>query len=143
MILLDTNVISEMMRLRPEPVVAAWLDKQAEEDLWTASVVIAELFSGVDLMPAGRKQGALRTAIEEMIAEDFRGQVLKFDVPAARRYGQILSSRRLLGHPIREMDALIAATALAHGATLATRNISDFHDCGIELVNPWEPNRRC
>ena len=137
MILLDTNVISEMMRLRPEPVVAAWLDKQPQEELWTASVVLAELLSGIELMPAGRKQTALRDAVEEMIADDFRGQVFRFDVPAARRYGQILSARKRIGRPIREMDALIAATALSHRAALATRNTSDFEDCGIELVNPW------
>ncbi|MGC1463324.1 MAG: type II toxin-antitoxin system VapC family toxin [Terracidiphilus sp.] len=138
MILLDTNVISEMMRLRPEPLVAAWLDKQPQEELWTASVVIAELLSGIELMSAGRKQRALREAVEEMIGEDFRGQVLKFDLFAARRYGQIFSSRRSTGRPIREMDALIAGTALANSATLATRNTPDFEDCGIQLVNPWQ-----
>ena len=104
MILLDTNVISEMTRVRPDPVVAAWLDKQPEEELWTASVVLAELFSGIDMMPAGRKQKALREAVEEMIADDFRGQILSFDLRAARQYGQILSIRRKLGRPIREFD---------------------------------------
>jgi predicted nucleic acid-binding protein len=138
MILLDTNVISEMMRLRPEPAVVSWLDKQPEEDLWTASVVLAELLSGIDLMPSGRKQKILRQAVEGMIAEDFREQVLKFDVPAARSYGQILSSRKRNGRPIREMDALIAATALVNGATLATRNTTGFEDCGIQLVDPWQ-----
>lgn len=138
MILLDTNVISEMTRLRPEPAVLAWLDNQPEELLWTASVVLAELLSGVELMAVGRKQSALREMIEGMIVEDFRGQILKFDVAAARGYGQILSSRKRIGRPIREMDALIAATALVHGATLATRNTRDFEDCGIEVVNPWE-----
>src|ERR1017187_1042545 len=105
MILLDTNVISAMMRLRPEPAVAAWLDKQPEEALWTASVVLAELLSGIELMSAGGKQRALREMVEGMIAEDFRGQVLKFDLAAARSYGQILSSRKQIGRPIREMDA--------------------------------------
>ncbi len=140
MILLDTNVISEIMRPRPEPAVAAWFRERPRKELWTASVVIAELLSGIELMPAGRRQRILREAVEGMVSEDFRGQVLKFDVPAARRYGQILASRKHLGRPIREMDALIAATALASGATLATRNIADFEDCGIQLVNPWEAN---
>lgn len=138
MILLDTNVISEMMRFRPEPAVAAWLDKQLEEDLWTASVVLAELLSGIEMMPPGRKQRTLREAVEGMIAEDFREQVFKFDLPAARNYGQILSSRKRIGRPIREMDALIAATALANGATLATRNTANFEDCGVQLVDPWQ-----
>jgi len=137
MILLDTNVISEMMRLKPEPIVAAWLDKQPDEDLWTASVVLAELLSGIEMMSKGRKQDMLREAVEGMIAEDFRGRLLRFDLPAARNYGQILSSRKRIGRPIREMDALIAATALANGATLATRNTADFEDCGVQLVDPW------
>ena len=137
MIVLDTNVISEMMLPRPEPKVSAWLDMQPEENLWTTSIVIAELVSGIDRMPAGRKQTALREAIEGMIAGDFRGQILQFDVPAARCYGRILATRQQMGRPITQMDALIAATSLANGATLATRNTSDFENCGVQLVNPW------
>jgi len=138
MILLDTNVVSEVMRPRPESSVADWLDRQPSEELWTATAVLAELLSGIEVMPFGRKQIELRTAIEGMVAEDFQDQILFFDVAAARRYAQILSTRRRLGHPIHEMDALIAATALANGATLATRNTSHFENCGIQLVNPWE-----
>lgn len=138
MILLDTNVVSEVMRPTPEPVVAAWLDSQLKEDLWTASVVVAELFAGIEALSAGRKERVLREAVEGMIAEDFRGQVLYFDVAAARNYGHILARRNAIGRPIHEMDALIAATALANGATLATRNTSHFENCGIQLVNPWE-----
>ena len=124
MILLDTNVISEMMRERPDPAVSAWLDKQPEEDLWTASVVLAELLSGIDMMPAGRKQKALSEAVEGMIAEDFRGQILDFDLRAARQYGQILATRREMGRPIREFDAQIAAIASVHRATLWPRGMS-------------------
>lgn len=137
MILLDTNVISEIMRERPEPAVSAWLRGRSRLELWTASVVIAELLSGIDLMPAGRKQKVLREAVEGMIAEDFRGQILNFDLSAARCYGQILSSRQRICHRIRELDAQIAAIALANGTALATRNTPDFEDCGITLVNPW------
>ena len=137
MILLDTNVISEMMRERPEQAVSAWLDKQPEEELWTASVVLAELLSGIDMMPVGRKQKALSEAVEGMIAEDFRGQILDFDLRAARQYGQILAARRKMGRPIREFDAQIAAIAMVYGATLATRNTPHFEHCGIQLVNPW------
>ena len=138
MILLDTNVLSEMMRPLPEPLVSAWVDNQPEEELWTASIVLAELHSGVDLMPIGRRQKALREAVEEMIVGDLRGRIFKFDENAARRYGQIFSHRQKIGRPIKEMDALIAATALANGASLATRNIADFENCGIALVNPWQ-----
>jgi toxin FitB len=138
MILLDTNVISETLRKRPDPGVSNWLDERPEEELWTTSVVIAELLSGIELMPSGRKQRALRDAVEGMIVEDFRGQILTFDLPAARQYAQILAMRRKLGRPLRELDAQIAAIARAHGAALATRDVNDFLGCGIAVVNPWE-----
>ena len=137
MILLDTNVISEMMRERPEPAVSAWLNKQPEEEIWTASVVLAEVLSGIEMMAAGRKQKALREAVDGMIAEDFRGRVLDFDLSAARQYGQILSTRRRIGRPIREFDAQIAAIAKVHGATLATRDINDFAGCSLTVIDPW------
>jgi len=137
MILLDTNVISEMMRERPEPAVSAWLDKQPEEELWTASVVLAELLSGIDMMPVGRKQRALSEAVEAMIAEDFRGQILDFDLRAARQYGHILATRRKMGRPIREFDAQIAAIASVHRAALATRDVKDFIACGLKVIDPW------
>lgn len=135
--LLDTNVISEMIRPRPEPIVSAWLDKQPPEELWTASVVIAELFSGIDMMPAGRKQNTLRAAVEGMIAEDFLGQILDFDLRSARQYGQILAIRRKMGRPIREFDAQIAAIARVHDATLITRDRNGFASCGLTVIDPW------
>jgi len=100
---------------------------------------VAELLSGIDFMPNGGKQQALRDAVEGMIAEDFRGQILSFDLNAACYYGQILANSRRTGRPIAEMDAEIAAIAAVHGATLATRNTCDFKHCGIALVNPWQP----
>jgi predicted nucleic acid-binding protein len=139
MIVLDTNVISEVMRERPDPEVRTWLRGQTRNQVWTASIVIAELIAGIDLMSPGRKQDFLRNALEDMIAQDFRGQILKVDIETAHLYGRIFSHRRMIGRPIKEMDGLIAATAKANGATLATRNIADFEHCGIPLVNPWEP----
>jgi len=137
MILLDTNVISELMREHPEPAVSAWLDEQPEQELWTASVILAELLSGIDMMPAGRRQKALRDAVEGMIAEDFRGRIVDFDLPAARQYGKILATRRNMGRPIREFDAQIAAIASVHRAKLATRDVNDFVACGLNVLNPW------
>jgi predicted nucleic acid-binding protein len=137
MIVLDTNVISEIMRERPDPVVLKWLDHQPEKDLWTTSVVIAELLVGIEMSPPGRKQKALREAVEGMIADDFRGQVVAFNLPAARLYAEIVASRKKIGRPIREMDAQIAAVARVHGATLATRDVRDFAGCDLDLVNPW------
>lgn len=138
MILLDTNVISELLRDKPDPGVLTWLRAFPRSEFWTTSIVIAELLSGIELMPAGRRLATLRQAIEEMIVEDFRGQILTFNLPAARHYAQILAARRRLGRPIREMDAQIAAIARVHGATLATRNEMDFAACDLAVVNPWD-----
>ena len=137
MIVLDTNVISELMRPRPDSAVSKWLALYPREELWTTSAVIAELFSGIEMVAPGQKQDALRKAVEDMVADDFRGQVLKFDVAAARCYGRIVASRKRTGRPISEMDAMIAAVTLHHRATLATRNSSDFENCGIGILNPW------
>jgi len=125
------------MREHPEPAVSAWLDEQPEQELWTASVILAELLSGIDMMPAGRRQKALRDAVEGMIAEDFRGRIVDFDLPAARQYGKILATRRNMGRPIREFDAQIAAIASVHRAKLATRDVNDFVACGLNVLNPW------
>jgi toxin FitB len=137
MILLDTNVISEPMTLKPSPHVMSWIGSQTPGELWTCTIVVAEIFSGIDLMPAGKRQRELREKAEFMFSALFPNRIFSFDQEAARRYGLVLSRRRASGKPVDEMDALIAATALANGATLATRNISDFEDCGIPLVNPW------
>jgi len=139
MILLDTNVVSEMMRERPDPDVRGWLRQLPRANVWTTSVVIAELLAGIESMPSGRKQKALREAVEDMIGEDFHGQLLNFNLPAARQYALILASRRKSGRPIRELDAQIAAIARVHGATLATRNVDDFAGCSLDVVNPWKP----
>jgi predicted nucleic acid-binding protein len=140
MILLDTNVISETMRERPSRAVLAWLDSQLDANLCTASVVIAELFSGIECMPVGRKQQILRKSIERAITEKFGGRVLPFNLASARQFAEIVASRRRTGRPIHEMDAEIAAIALSNRATLATRDVGDFADCQVNVVNPWEWN---
>jgi predicted nucleic acid-binding protein len=137
MILLDTNVISEIMRPRPDSRVAAWIQSLPRIEFWTSSVVVAELLSGIDLMPPGLRQKGLREAVEDMLTEDLHGQILSFDLAAARLYGQILSARQRMGRPINEMDAQIAATARVHGAAVATRNTKDFLACEIALIDPW------
>jgi hypothetical protein len=137
MILLDTNVLSETMRSRPDPAVMTWIDSQAPEGLWVCTIVVAEILSGLELMPTGKRQHQLREKAEYMFSTLFADRICTFDQAAARAYGEILRTRRALGKPIDEMDALIAAIALARGATLATRNIPDFENVGIPLVNPW------
>jgi len=139
MILLDTNVISEAMNPRPDPQVIAWIDSQDPDQLWTCTIVIAEVLSGLDLMPDGNRQKQLRERADRMFLNIFAGRIFDLDLAAATVYGRVLKIRKSMGRPIDEMDALIAATALAHGATLATRNIPDFEHCAIPLVNPWQP----
>jgi predicted nucleic acid-binding protein len=137
MIVFDTNVISEVLRPAPEPAVLAWLRSVPRREIWTCTVVLAELFSGVDLMPSGRHQQLLREKMELMVPTLFREQVLTFDLPAARAYGPILATRQRMGRPIEEIDAQIAGIARVQEAILATRNIRDFEHCGITLINPW------
>ena len=137
MIVLDTNVISEVLRPAPEPGVLAWLRSIPRREIWICTVVLAELFSGVDLMPDGKRQRLLREKMEQLVPTLFMNQVLLFDLSAARAYGPILVARQARGRPIDEIDAQIAATAKVHSATLATRNIRDFENCGVTLFNPW------
>src|ERR1035438_2996487 len=137
MIVFDTNVISETMRPAPEATVLRWVRSIPHRDIWTCTVVLAELFSGVDLMPAGKRQQLLREKMEQLVPTLFVDQILLFDLPAARAYGPILAARQANGRPIDEIDAQIAAIAKVHGASLATRNIRDFEHCGVRLINPW------
>lgn len=140
MILLDTNVLSEMMRPRPDLRVSAWMQSLPRREFWTSSIVVAELFSGIELLPSGQRQAGLRKAVEAMLVEDLQSRILGFDLAAARCYGEIFSARERMGRPIHATDAQIAATARAHGAALATRNIKDFAGCELTLLNPWEEN---
>lgn len=137
MILLDTNVISELLRKRPGAAVMEWLDKHDREELWTASVVLAELLSGIALMPTGRRKRELREEVEAMISVDFQEQIIDFDLAAAREYGEILAARSKIGRPIREFDAQIAAVARVHHATVATRDANGFIGCGLTVIDPW------
>jgi predicted nucleic acid-binding protein len=125
------------MRPSPEPAVMAWLKSQNAAELWTSTIVVAELYSGLDLMPVGKRQRQLFGRVEVMFDKFFGARILAFDLPAARAYGTVLKSRQAKGLPIDEMDALLAATALANGSALATRNVSHFESCGIRILNPW------
>jgi predicted nucleic acid-binding protein len=138
MILLDTNVISEAMKPAPEPSVMEWLNWQSPAELWTSTIVMAELYSGLELMPAGKRQLQLFERAELMFDRFFGPRILPLDLSAAKAYGAVLKARRAKGLPIDGMDALLAATALANGALLATRNASHFQSCGIRVLNPWQ-----
>ena len=137
MILLDTNILSELMRPAPSPAVMSWLAAQPASSLFISAVTEAELRYGVLLLPEGRRRADLMAALEAMLAEDFAARILPFDSAAAVAFAVIASSRRQAGKPISQFDAQIAAIAQSRGAELATRNVADFAECGVEIINPW------
>jgi predicted nucleic acid-binding protein len=142
MIILDTNVISELLRPAPAGQVERWLAAQDGTKVYLTSVGEAELRLGVAMLSAGKRRAALTTAIEGLLDEDFRDRILPFDRPAARAYATIAAERRAAGRPISQFDCQIAAIARAREATVATRNISDYEGCGIELIDPWTSGAR-
>lgn len=137
MIVLDTNVISELMRREPDAGVTAWIGEQPMASLFTTTLTQAEIFYGLALLPEGRRRDALLAAVRPVFEDDLAGRVLPFDTDAALAYPEIAAGRRKGGHPISQIDAQIAAIVRSRGAGLATRNVSDFADCGIAIVNPW------
>jgi len=137
MIILDTNVLSELMRPTPSPRVVAWVAKQPATELFTTSITEAEIFYGLELLAKSKRREGLLAAAEAMLAEDLAGRVLGFDSDAARAFPRIAAHRCALGRPISHADAQIAAIAQVRGAKLATRNVTDFADCGVHAVDPW------
>lgn len=137
MIVVDTNVLSELVRRQPDPVVLDWLDARIAEDLAITSISVAELLYGVARLPDGKRKRALAEAVAEMVTVDFAGRVLPFDGLAAACYAELVSARERAGRPIGMADGQIAAICLAEGAALATRNGRDFEGIGIELFDPW------
>ena len=135
--LLDTNVLSELLRAAPNPAVVAWVSAQPGESLFVTSVTEAEMRLGVRLLPRGKRRQALEIAVAAMFAEDFAGRIRPFDTAAVPGYVDIVWKRRAAGRPISQFDAQIAALAACHGDRLATRNVSDFEGCGLSLVDPW------
>ena len=137
MIVLDTNVISELMRAEPDAAVLSWMERQAIAGLFTTTLSQAEIFYGLALLPSGRRREALTAAAQPMFDVDLAGRILPFDIDAALAYPEIAAGRRQSGQPISQVDAQIAAIVRSRGARLATRNVRDFTDCGIEVVDPW------
>jgi predicted nucleic acid-binding protein len=135
-IVLDTNVVSELMRPEPAPVVASWVRDRDRRELRTTVITLAEVRYGIARLPDGRRKQVLLAAAAEIFAA-FADQVLSVDSAAAEHYAIIATSRERAGKPIGGFDALIAAVCRSHGAALATRNISDFDGVGIETVDPW------
>jgi predicted nucleic acid-binding protein len=138
MIVLDTNVLSEMLRTAPADPVKLWVKAQLPNDLYTTAICEAEMLYGLALMPTGRRRTTLERAVEAIFAEDFAGRILTFDSAAAKAFARIASERRRSGRPISDFDAQIAAIAASQRAAVATRNVDDFVDCGVGVISPWE-----
>ena len=138
MIILDTNVLSETMKPVPAAEVLQWLAGQPAARQFTTSISQAEILYGLEIMPKGKRRAVLQSAADAMFESVFAGRILPFDADAARLFPRIAAARRALGRPIAQADAQIAAIARSRqGASLATRDTSDFESCGIALLNPW------
>lgn len=137
MIILDTNVISELMRAAPDEQLIRWIAAHDTATLFLTSVTVAEILHAVMSLPAGRRRRAIESAAEAMFEEDFADRILPFGSDEAPRYAQIVADRQRLGRPISQFDALMAAIASTRTAALATRNVADFSHCGIRVLDPW------
>ncbi len=138
MIILDTNVVSELMKAAPAGRVLGWIAAQPASALYTTSITQAEILHGLALLPTGKRRNALESAAEAMLREDFAGRILPFGSDAALAYARIAADRRRAGRPISHFDAQIAAIARSAGAAIATRNVADYDRCGVKILNPWD-----
>lgn len=137
MIVLDTNVVSELAKPAPNPSVIDWIDAHESAELVITALTAAEVRAGVALLPSGRRKRQVGQLMEALLTETFAGHVLAFDVDSTPHYADILARRNRAGRAIGAVDAQIAAISRQHHATLATRNIADFTDTGVGLINPW------
>lgn len=138
MIVLDTNVVSEPLRPRPDRHVLEWLDRQVPETLYLTTISIAELWAGIEVLPVGRRRTQLQDAMAGMVLPLFEGRVLTFDPDAARTFAHVFSKAKSAGHSMDFADCAIAAIAARHQFIVATRNAKDFKGSGVELLNPWD-----
>ena len=138
MILVDTNIVSEAMKLHPDQTVTAWMNAQDWDSLYLCTPVLAELHYGIDRLVRGRRKHLLAAGLDRVENELYHGRILSFDQAAASNYGRLTVERERLGRRMEQMDALIAAIALTHGATIATRDLGDFADLGLDVINPFD-----
>ena len=137
-LLLDTNVVSEFMKPRPDAAVVEWLRLQDEDALFLSTLTLAELHRGIALLPAGKKRTALAEWVEGELSERFEGRILPVDRTVSRVWGELMASAERRGRRLAAMDGLIAATAMSSQLDLVTRNVRDFEAVDVTLVNPWE-----
>jgi hypothetical protein len=136
-IILDTNVLSELMKAEPAASVVEWVTSQPASRLFITAITQGEILYGIGLLPKGGRRSRIASAAKAMFAEDFSDRILAFNSDAAVAYADIAVARRKKGRPISQFDAQIAAIARSSGAGVATRNVGDFEGCGIDLINPW------
>jgi len=137
MIVLDTNVLSALMRQQPEQPVIDWLDRQPWTSVWTTSITILEIRFGLQTLPLGKRRSHLIATFEKVILEKLERRIAAFDRAAADEAAQVMASRKKKGRPADVRDTMIAGIVLVHGATLATRNVQHFSDLTLKIVNPW------
>lgn len=138
MIILDTNVLSALMRAMPDVPVIDWLDHQPPESIWITSVTLFEARFGLNLLPKGRRRQALESAFDRLLEDDLENRVLDFDSAAATAAAVLAATRQKAGRPVDVRDTQIAGIALARRATLATRNVRHFRDLKVPVVDPWQ-----
>ena len=138
MIVLDTNIISELWRPKPDQAVLRWVQSQRSGFLFLCAPVLAELRYGAERLPAGGRKDRIKAAIDRIETEVYRDRILPFDVAAAAEFGRLAVRRERLGRRMQSMDATIASIVVVHGASLATRDVYDFADLGFEVINPFE-----
>ncbi|PSJ55690.1 type II toxin-antitoxin system VapC family toxin [Kumtagia ephedrae] len=134
---LDTNVVSEMTRPTPDSGVVGWLERTPRSSLFLPSVVIAELYAGIEIMPQGKRRDSLAKFVSDFVAQAPSHHVLAFGLREAVHYAEIVASRRRIGREMKLLDAQIAAIAAANGFAVVTRNVRDFENCGVDIINPW------
>jgi predicted nucleic acid-binding protein len=135
-IILDTNVLSRVMQDTPDPIVAAWLDSQPSQSIWTTSITVYELRFGIEILVAGRKRRNLETALDKLLENALDGRVLPFDRAAADAAGIVAASQRRMGRRVEIRDVQIAGITIARKATVATRNVGHFEGIGLAVVDP-------
>ena len=138
MIILDTNVLSALMQAQPDTVVINWLDAQPAEIIWISSITLFEARYGLNLLPEGQRKTTLLGRLEEIVQTDLANRIVVFDVHAAGKAAELAAQRKSRGRPVDMRDTFIAGVAMAHGATLATRNTKHFEDLPTPVVNPWQ-----
>lgn len=137
MIIIDTNVVSALMKAQPDQLVVDWLDAQPAASIWISSITVMEVHFGLLSLPKSRRRANLSAAFRKMLDDVLEGRISPFDTAAAERAAELLALRKTKGQPVEVRDTMIAGIALSTGATLATRNVSHFHDLSTTVVNPW------